>query len=615
MKPIKKKTAILTAFLVCGLFSVGLASCGAEKTELPAPQNLRMEDEILRWDETEGAEGYRVSLNGADYLTDEPFLDTFELLAVPGEYSMSVTALGNAENTVESLPSAAFTYTIPLPSIVYKKATSLINGSEYVIVQADPENPPEGKLILPDVLDGLPVTTLSTEGFGNCTKITSVLFPGRLTSFSSPAFAGCTELKRVKLPEGLETIFGGAFQNCTALWDCTIPNTVKTVEYMAFAGCTALRELKLPASVNRIMPSAWQATRLERVEVDEGNETFYSEGNCVITRAEKEIVVGCPDSRVPDGAVSVGEFCFYGMGLTQLPELPESVTALRAHAFAENDITSFTLPKHITDLSYSVFSGCKIDSMFAEEGNPAYYAEGNCILTREGKTVVMGCANSSIPADAEAIGEGAFTNCTNLTELAVPRSVKTIGDSCFYNCSRLKTVFLADGLQKIGEEAFTGCLTMESLTIPKSVKEIARTTFRECSATLYTHINYPASAFPDGWAAKWNAGHTLVYGCDLAYEEDGTCYVRSIAPFFKGSLFSSAVLIAPKRAGYLFAGWATEPDGEVAFPAEKTTRVVSSKNFPEQIMEALETRFKEDPFSSYWGELEGVTLYGVWIKE
>ena len=83
-----------------------------------------------------------------------------------------------------------------------------------------------------------------------------------------------------------------------------------------------------------------------------------------------------------------------------------------------------------------------------------------------------------------AIGEGAFSCCSDLTEITIPNSVMSIGRSAFYYCRKLESVTIPNSVTKIGEVAFVEC-GLESVTIGNSVAEIGDYAFAECKS-LYT---------------------------------------------------------------------------------------------------------------------------------
>ena len=71
---------------------------------------------------------------------------------------------------------------------------------------------------------------LGAESFKNCTKITTLTIPNRVTSVGTKTFENCTSLKTVNI-QG---------------------NVLKTLGSQAFLGCSSLKELILPVSVESI---------------------------------------------------------------------------------------------------------------------------------------------------------------------------------------------------------------------------------------------------------------------------------------------------------------------------------------------------------------------------
>ncbi len=87
------------------------------------------------------------------------------------------------------------------------------------------------------------------------------------------------------------------------------------------------------------------------------------------------------------------------------------------------------------------------------------------------------------------IGNYAFENFGNLTEITIPDTVTTIGLSAFENCTKLSKVTLPSGLTSIGEEAFSFC-ALTSINIPSSVTTIAPYAF---SYNVLTSVKLPMS--------------------------------------------------------------------------------------------------------------------------
>ena len=115
-------------------------------------------------------------------------------------------------------------------------------------------------------------------------------------------------------PASATSIAEGSFSNCSKLASVTIGANVNSLEEGVFSGCNSLTTLNVEA----------------------GNATYHSSGNCVIDTANKALVVGCKASVIPtDGSVtSIGNYAFEGCGssLTSIT-IPNSVTSIDDYAF------------------------------------------------------------------------------------------------------------------------------------------------------------------------------------------------------------------------------------------------------------------------------------------
>lgn len=109
----------------------------------------------------------------------------------------------------------------------------------------------------------------------------------------------------------------------------------------------------------------------------------------------------------------------------------------------------------------------------------------------------------AIPNGIKEIGEYAFGECNDLTNIVIPDSVTIIGNYAFYKCSSLTSVSLgnrviiiggraskectnltnitiADSVTNIGYGAFSSCDNLTSITIPDSVTNIGDDVFKYC---------------------------------------------------------------------------------------------------------------------------------------
>ena len=329
-------------------------------------------------------------------------------------------------------------------------------------------------------------TTIRTQAFQNCKNLQNFSFPAGLITVESRAFYGCESLTRLHIPKSVTTIGAGAFAACTALsslsvergnpnfyvegncligiydkWtnlvqlqgtirvvlaglnNSTIPNGVSVIDDGAFQGRTKLQKLHLPASVTMIGKDAFLGcSGLVSITAD-GNSNYYAEGNCLIRTYEntRRLVLGCSQSVIPEG-----------------------VTYIVHGAFSDcEELQSIHIPASVTAMDPGAFIGCKnLESFTVAEDNPAYYAEGNCLIEKLEdsafpNTLVAGCKNSVIPNGVTRIADYAFADCASLTAITIPETVLCISTRAFLNCTGLRSIVIPESVNTIYADAFEGC--------------------------------------------------------------------------------------------------------------------------------------------------------------
>lgn len=146
----------------------------------------------------------------------------------------------------------------------------------------------------------------------------------------------------------------------------------------------------------------------------------------------------------------------------------------------------------VTSIGNSAFSNCS---------NLSEIFIGNSV-TEIGGWAFSGCVNLKsvkIPDSVTSIGSSAFIGCSSLTEIIIGKSVKSISSSAFCDCINLISVKLPDNIESISFGLFNRCSSLASITIPNSVKSIDDRAFEYCSNL--TSVTIPDSVIKIGQSA------------------------------------------------------------------------------------------------------------------
>mgnify|MGYP003324004749 CR=1 FL=1 len=104
------------------------------------------------------------------------------------------------------------------------------DGKEVTITDCD--TAASGDFVIPNIIDGMPVTIIGEEAFIACTSLTSITVPNSVTSIGRDAFSECTSLSSITIPDSVTSIGDYALSECSSLTSITIPDSVtSTVSY------------------------------------------------------------------------------------------------------------------------------------------------------------------------------------------------------------------------------------------------------------------------------------------------------------------------------------------------------------------------------------------------
>jgi len=137
------------------------------------------------------------------------------------------------------------------------------------------------------------------------------------------------------------------------------------------------------------------------------------------------------------------------------------------------------------------------------------------------KVIPPTVSNNNISYTVTTIGERAFSDCIDLTDIKLPISLTMLSDYCFANCSSLLSINIPNSVDSIGKGAFQGCDQLYEISLPQKIRSISSNLFQGCSY-LQT-VNLPPNINSIGIRAFnkcWRLQSIIIpYGVSAIFQE------------------------------------------------------------------------------------------------
>jgi hypothetical protein len=360
-------------------------------------------------------------------------------------------------------------------------------------------------VIIPSMIDGLPVTSISSNAFYMASTLTSLTIPDTVTNIGTTAFGYCGGLTNLVLGNGVKTIEDGAFGGCTSLPSVSLPDSVVSVGDFAFDYCTNLNNAGLGNSLksigssafdlcmsltNAVIPSTvtnigFQAFtpcyNLQSISVSPQNETYSSWNGVLFDKNQTTLIEGpggIVSYSVPEGTTNIADGAFaYCLKLITVV-IPNTMLSIGNEAFVYcGNLQAVTVPDSVTAIGDSAFGACTgLTNLTLGNGvtNIADYMCGSCSSLK----------NFNIPNTVVTIGTGSFWG-SGLTNVIIPNGVTSVGGFLYSLCSNLNTVTISGSVTNIGNNAFSGCVGLTGVYFDGNPPSVGQYVFNAVPATAY----------------------------------------------------------------------------------------------------------------------------------
>jgi len=361
-----------------------------------------------------------------------------------------------------------------------------------------------GDVIIPDTINGLPVTTVGPFSFYYCLSLVSVTIPDSVTTIGDYAFARCNSLGNVIFGKSVNSLGNYTFWGCANLSSLYFQAGPPSYGFDEFNGANnAIAYFQEGIS-------GWTSTYGGTLF---GGEIFGAVPTMALTQNESLTITSPQSGQV----VSNGEVSISGVASDVLP-LTGVWFQINSNgwlqATTENNWTNWKA-------TGGLFVGTNELQVYAEDAvgfttnitTEVIYACDFKFETNDGAIAITGYTGpggvTDIPATINGktvttIGKYAFLGVSDLTSVTIPRGVTNILAAAFFDCRNLRTVNFGPGVTSIGDNAFAFC---KHLT--KALFEGAAPTKLGSGVFVFDPLTVFYQAGELGWRAKLDRVSTV----------------------------------------------------------------------------------------------------------
>jgi uncharacterized protein YjdB len=446
------------------------------------------------------------------------------------------------------------------------------------------------------------IAKVAEEGFQMCTSITSLSLPPTLIEVKRRAFFGCRSMTSVQFRDVYDplTIGDEAFSNCSKLSEVEFPERVSSIGGSVFNQCTSLVSVSFPSTLRKVGKSTFsmctklssvKAASLEswcKIEFEDFQANPFSAGIYSIAPVTLEISgetlrnLTIPTSvtsvskyafanyqlldevTFPAHVKSIGEGCFLNAKISKITSLNPEPPVLGQYCF---DGVSKSTPVYVLDTALAAYTSAPGWSEFknyitisTETADRFLYdgmmysalTDSTCSLI-DGKdgveTIPETVYFQGHPYTVTEIGEKAF-RFSKISNLTIPDCVETIGTQGIASSS-LTNVLIGKGIRKIGAGTFE-VKTLEQMTILADNLPEFSFTVSEATNDGITRKNllFNSKKVLDEWKAfcgtsaltKWSNANYRHLTIDGEIDKSVNLVAGGIAYPFKVQIYESNIL-------------------------------------------------------------------------
>ena len=195
---------------------------------------------------------------------------------------------------------------------------------------------------------------------------------------------------------------------------------------------------------------------------------------------------------------TIADKAFYKNSYLEQVNLPDSIETIGGYAFAAcKHLEEMDIAGGVTSIGEYAFAACEslVDVWIPDNvesiGNYAFY---KC---KSLEMIDMYNAFAFIEANEITIGDYAFADCPNLTDVILTDNVVSIGKYAFSYCKSLIDIEIPDSVTSIGDAAFYKSVALTSVRFEGDAPTVGKSVFKDTNATIYYNEG------TDKWTNPW----------------------------------------------------------------------------------------------------------------
>jgi len=155
--------------------------------------------------------------------------------------------------------------------------------------------------------------------------------------------------------------------------------------------------------------------------------------------------------------------------------LPDTLEKIGESAFNScTGLHTLHIPAKVSQIGDFAMTNCiGLTDFTCAQDNPYFMVKDGILYDKECTVLLSGPACSAVwvPDTVNSIKGYAFYYNSNLTEMIMRETVKEIGEGAFGECSSLSEIAVP-GVEKIDSFAFVGCSNLKKVVLPKSISNM-----------------------------------------------------------------------------------------------------------------------------------------------